>query len=229
MASIIFISILTAIGVGLLSSASNHQRLWISNLNPKKKKIEADFQKMKLLLEPKVKELIPWTSDEANLLSLEQVDFKKKKRGVIVTQGVFTSIYHEPMVAYTYKKYINKKYEDAIIYARTSNRAFEYRIKKDEVSIKINNKSIGTLKANGILYRKNRLMARINRSNSSSPILLHTQKGHMKELGHVTTQRQKDDIHQRALQLVDRHMNDNEEAVFLSLVLFEMVYHAVKK
>lgn len=229
MASLIFIGILTAIGVGLFSSASNSQRLWISNLNPKKKKIETDFQKLKLLVEPKVKALIPWTSDETNLLSLEQVDFKKKKRGVVVIQGTFTSIYHEPMVAYTYKKYINKKYEDAIIYARTSNRAFEYRIKKDEVSIKINNKPIGKLKANGILYRKKRLLARINRNTPSSPILLHTQKGHMKELGHVTTQRQKDDIHPRALQLVDQHMNNNEEAIFLSLVLFEMIYHSVKQ
>lgn len=231
MFSFVIIGISLIVGFSLLGGIATSSKFWLSNFRPSPKKIAADVDKMKLLMQPKVETLIPWTAEETALLSLDQIDFKKKKRGTTVAQGTFMSIYQEPMVTYNYKKYFNSKTEDAVIYARTSNRAFEYRIKNEEVTISINNHEVGTLRKDGILYKNNRLLARINKNSQDvlSPILLHTQKGHMKELGNLATKNNTDDISTRALQLVDKQMNENEEAVFLSLVIFEMVKKAVTK
>jgi hypothetical protein len=186
---------------------------------------------MKALMEPKLETIIPWTEEEKSLLSVEQVDLKKKKQGTTVVEGTFVSIYHEPMVAYIYKKYLNKKYEDAIIYARTSNRAFEYRIKKRQIAIRINNHDIGLLKEDNKLYRKNKVIASIDRNgrNRLTPVLLHDKKGQVKELGHIVKQQSSEEINKRALQLIDQQMNSNEEAIFLALVFLEIIHTSITR
>ena len=64
---------------------------------------------MKKLLAPQIEELIPWSGEEINLLSLKDGTVERKKRGTTVVQGTFNSIYHEPMITYAYKKYMSKK------------------------------------------------------------------------------------------------------------------------
>ncbi len=229
MLSILVAGTAVAVAFGIVGGMANNSRFWISNFNPNKKKIQDDLRTIKALMEPKLETIIPWTEEEKTLLSVEQIDVKKKRQGTIVVQGTLISIYHEPMVAYFYKKYLNKKSEDAIIYARTSNRAFEYRIKKGEVAIRINNHDIGSLKQDNKLYRKNKVIASINRDSQTNltPILLHDKRGQIKELGHLVKKQSSDEINKRALQLIDQQMNDNEEAIFLALVLFEMIHTSI--
>ena len=135
------------------------------------------------------------------------------------------------MVTYIYKKYLNKKYEDAIIYARTSNRAFEYRVKKNDIAIRINNHDIGILKNDNKLYRKNKVIASIGQNSQTNltPILLHDKKGQIKELGHIVKKPSSDEVNKRALQLIDQQMNSNEEAIFLALVLLKMIHSSITR
>ena len=200
------------------------------NLRPNDKKVALDVGKMKSLLAPKVKTLLPWTSNEMSLLSLDQVDVVRKKRKMTLVQGTFTSIYHEPMVTYIYKRYKSKK-EDAVIYARTSSRSFEFRVKNEEIGITINDKKVGVLKSNGVLYNtKNKMLGRINQGRNQllSPVLLYNKKGDMKELGQVVNKNLADQVTPRALQLVSPEMTETEEAIFLGMALLDIIYKSVK-
>jgi hypothetical protein len=202
---------------------------YLTNLRPSVKKIANDVKKMKALMAPTTSKLVPWSIEEMSLLSLEQVDRFKKKRITTVVQGTLVSIYQEPMATYTYKRYASRK-ENALIFARTSNRSFEYRIKDGTIQIKVNNELIGELRTNGVLYQNKRMLARINQSvEGYNPIFLLDRKGNMKELGHVADKKNEEAINPRALQLVDNKMNKQEADVFLSLALLDVIYKSVKK
>jgi hypothetical protein len=231
MLSILVAGTAVVVAFGVVGGMANNSRFWVSNFNPNKKKIQDDLRTMKALMEPKLETIIPWTEEEKSLLSAEQIDVKKKKKGTTVIEGTFISIYHEPMVTYIYKKYLNKKYEDAIIYARTSNRAFEYRVKKNDIAIRINNHDIGILKNDNKLYRKNKVIASIGQNSQTNltPILLHDKKGQIKELGHIVKKPSSDEVNKRALQLIDQQMNSNEEAIFLALVLLKMIHSSITR
>ncbi len=229
MVSFAVIAMAAIVSVFLFGMIASGARFYMLNYSPNERKILADVEKMKTLMAPNLNRLVPWTNEEMPLLSLEQVDVKQKKRGTTVAQGTFISIYHEPLVTYTYKKYLSPK-ENAVIYARTSNRAFEYRIKNGKVDIKINNQKIGSLHENGVLYNsKRKMLARINNEGTPvNPVLVHDQRGNMKELGTLVNQKNKEQINPRALQMIEPEMTDKEEALFLALTLFEMIHKTVQ-
>ncbi len=230
MITLLVLGMIGVVSVFLFGMIASGGRFYLLNYNPSKKKVLTDIKKMKKLLAPNINELIPWKGEEINLLSLKHGSVQRKKRGTTVVQGTFNSIYHEPMITYAYKKYMAKT-ENAVIYAQTSNRSFQYRIKDQQIELTINNKFIGILQSNGVLYNtKKKMLARINRKSDAPhyPVLIHSEKGHMKELGTLVTKTTEEQINPRALQFLDPNMTDQEEMVFLSLVLFDMIYKVVK-
>ncbi|MGB0863299.1 MAG: hypothetical protein ACPG19_14315 [Saprospiraceae bacterium] len=229
MISLIVIAGVLITSLALFGMIAKGGYTYLTNYRPSVKKIAADVKKMQGLMASTASKLVPWTVEEMSLLSLDEVDRVKKKRITTVVQGTLTSIYQEPMVTYAYKRYASKK-ENALIFARSSNRSFEYRIKDGAIQIKVNNKHIGELRTNGVLYQNKRMLARINQSiEGYNPILLLNRQGEMKELGHVADKKSKEVINPRALQLVDNKMNSDEESVFLSLALLDIIYKSVKK
>jgi hypothetical protein len=224
MVSFAVLAMAAIVSVLLFGMVARGARFYLLNYRPNERKILADVEKMKQLMAPSLERLVPWTNEEMPLLSLERVDVKRKKQGTTVAQGTFVSIYNEPMVAYTYKKYLSPK-ENSITYARTSNRAFEFRTKDNKVEIKINNQKIGTLHENGVLYNnRKKMLARINNEdNAMHPVLAHDMKGNMKELGTILSEKNEDQINPRALQMIEPQMNDKEEALFLALALYQLI------
>lgn len=195
------------------------------HFQPGKGKIRTDLKKMKDEIAPFIEELIPWNKEELELLSSNQVK-QKISRGIITTsEGVFNSIYHEPLIAYSYKKYISSK-SDEIIYARTSNHEFVYRTKKGSTELIIDNQKVGIINKQGLLHggRKKRLLARINKNENELelPIIIGN-----KERG-TLMKPESDSINPRAFQFVGE-MGKNEEAVFLSLAVLELVRDSIKK
>ena len=55
------------------------------------------------------KMLIPFNSEEMELLSLNQSNVSKRKRFSTVTKGIFNTIYYEPLIAYGIKNYSNNQ------------------------------------------------------------------------------------------------------------------------
>jgi len=190
------------------------------NFQPGRSKIKADLQKMKAEIQPFIDDLVPWTKEEMELLSLNQINKTVKKGFVSTAKGVITSIYHEPLIAWSYKRYVSPE-NNAVIYARSSHHEFVFRIKKDKTEFKIDDHVIGELRENGILYssKTNRLMARINKSKDE--LLLPVLVGD-KEVASLINPNLTTKTNPRAFEFLSE-MNNEEEAVLLSMAIFEMV------
>lgn len=193
----------------------------LKNYKPGRKRIQADLKEIKAELQPLVSELVPWNKEELQQLSLNVIH-KTKKKGVIYNaKGVFTSIYHEPLIAWYYRKYVSPK-EDSLLYVRTSNHQFVYRIKGDETEVLIDDQFIGKIDSNGKLYdyKKKNLLAQINKGADqlALPVLVN-----QKPVGALTNlEKAPKKVNQRAMELVG-DMQPEEENLFLALSLLELV------
>ena len=213
------------LGGGLVAIAALYALYFaLIHWQPGKGKIRSDLRKMKNEITPWIKELVPWNKEELELLSSSRVNEKVKKGMVTTAKGVFASVYHEPLIAYSYKKYISSK-DNSVLYARTSNHEFVYRTKKGKTELFIDNQKIGVINNQGLLYggRRNRLLARINKSKDTLelPIIIGD-----KEKG-TLMKASTDAINPRAFQFVGE-MKPQEEAVFLSLAILEMVKTSIE-
>lgn len=193
---------------------------FLINFQPGKSKIKADLLKMKAEIQPFIDDLVPWTKEELELLSVNQINKKINKSITTTAKGIITSIYHEPLIAWSYKRYVSPD-NNAILYARSAHHEFVFRIRKDTTEFQIDNQVIGTLKENGVLYsaKTNRLMARINRHPDE--LLLPVLIGN-KEVASLTNPVKTTKTNPRAFEFLSE-MNKEEEAVLLSLAILEMV------
>jgi hypothetical protein len=218
--------LLVIIGLVVLFSFAAIYALYqvLVNIQPGRSKIKADLQKMKEEIQPFIDELVPWTKEEMELLSLNQIN-KKVKKGIITTaKGVITSIYHEPLIAWSYKRYVSPD-NNAVIYARSSHHEFVFRIRKDKTEFKIDNQIIGSLRENGVLYsaKTKKLLARINRHPDE--LLLPVLVGE-KEVASLINPKLTTRTNPRAFEFLSE-MDKEEEAVLLSLAIYEFVKNEI--
>lgn len=217
--SILIAGILGLAGIYLLFKV-------ISNFQPGNNRVLEDLKKMKAEIADWTGALVDWNQEEMELLSLRQVNQKIKKGIGKTAKGVFTSIYHEPLIAYNYRQYLGGKGKNAILYARTSKDEFAYRIKPKSVLINVNNEYLGELKENGGLYggRRKRLMARINRDDELqlNPIIVGE-----KEVASVANPSRSNKFNPRAFEFLTP-MKAEEEKVFMSLAILEMVNDSIR-
>jgi len=198
----------------------------LTNFQPGRLKIKADLQKMKTEIQPFIDDLVPWTKEEMGLLSINQIN-KKIKKGIVTTaKGIITSIYHEPLIAWSYKRYVSPD-NNAVIYARSSHHEFVFRLRKNKTELKIDDQVIGTLRENGVLYssKTKRIMARINRSNDELflPILVGD-----KEVASLINLDKTTKTNPRAFEFLS-DMDEKEEAILLSLAIFEFVKNEIPR
>ena len=190
------------------------------NFQPGSNKINQDLRKMREEIQPWIDDLIPWTAEEMELLSFNQVN-KVLKKGVAPTvKGIITSIYNEPMIAYSYKRYVSPN-PNALLLVRTSHHEFVYRIRNKVIEVHIDKQPVGTIREGGLFYHRknNRLLARINREEGE--LLLPVIVGD-REVGSLNLPDKTMKANARAFQLLSK-MSKEEEAIFLSLTSFELI------
>lgn len=210
---LILIAFLVVLGVYTIAQV-------LKNFQPGKSRVGTDVAKMKAALQLFINDLVPWNKEELDLLSFNQIN-KKIGKGIVKTgQGVITSIYHEPMIAWSYKRYVGGG-DNAVLYAATSHHDFVFRIRNNGTTIVIDNEEVGQLRDNGVLYstQTNRLIARINREGNhlALPVLVGDKE--------VATLKKPDYVQQtnsRAYELL-ANMDQEEEAILLSFTILEMV------
>lgn len=117
--------------------------------------------------------LVPWDEEMLALLSLNRSKVKKPGFWDSTSEGVFTSIYQEPILAYAGQ--ISGK--TAVYVANTSNKEFIFRQKEKETEIWVNNQPFavyinGTLLAAG---RSSQILARLEPDllEAQWPVLLN--------------------------------------------------------
>ncbi|MEN0003304.1 MAG: hypothetical protein AAF798_04145 [Bacteroidota bacterium] len=198
-----------------------------SSYNPGKKRVQEDLKKMKLDLDQQNVELVPIDEGELELFSTNQIKQILKKGITTTATGVFTTIFDEPVLAYSYKKYVSKGH-NAILLVRTANHEFAYRIQKGEIRIVIDSQLVGALKADGVLYgaKSQKVLAKVNReSDRQLPVLVNNRE--VGNLALVPTGSSK--LKDRAFQFVRDDLSRDERNIFLSLAALEMVMQKVEQ
>lgn len=194
---------------------------YLRNYRPGKKRIQADLAKIRAEMEPLAAQLIPWTKEELEQLSLNVINKERKKGLVYDAKGVFTTIYHEPVIAWYYRRYKDKQ-ENSLLYVRTSNHEIVYRTKGDETEVVVNNQFAGWISGDGKLYdfRKKELLGQIlpGKGEQSLPVVVKDKPAGA--LVNVSQAPKK--VYQRAMEMV-ANMPEEEENLFLALTLKELV------
>ncbi|MEM0993910.1 MAG: hypothetical protein AAF847_08120 [Bacteroidota bacterium] len=194
------------------------------NWNPSDSKIQEDIRQMRAEIEPFAADLVPLDSKELELFSLNQLNQTLSKSMTTTAKGVYTSIYQEPLVAYSYKKYFG---ENALLYARTATREIVYRISKKGIKVAINQNYYGTIKQ-GVLYGRDTKKA-LAQVNARTPELMLPVIVGEKEVGLLNAPNVADTPQPRAFRYVSNELNEAEEQAFLTLAILELVQKQVEE
>lgn len=161
--------------------------------------------------------LVPWDKEMLSLLSLNRSNVKKPGFFRSTEEGVFTSIYQEPVLAYVSQQSGNT----AVVVARTSDREFIFRQKGKETEIWLNSQPFGVLADGALLAagKTSRLLARLEKKPGEPqfPVLLGDAVA-----ASIANPDLSDSPNPRALTLL-REVSSEEESVLLALAMLVVV------
>ncbi|NJL74662.1 MAG: hypothetical protein HC892_06120 [Saprospiraceae bacterium] len=215
--------IFVVLGAGLAFTSFSILKKVFLNFNPAESAIQEDIRKMRLAVEPYLNKLVPIDKKELELFSLNQVQQMLKKSITTTASGIFTSIYQEPLLAYSYKKYVGKG--KALLFARTAEHEFVFNIGKKNTVVAINKMYYGTI-IDHKLYRDEKgkqLLGMVSESgNNMLPILVGN-----RQVAALLDPEVVKSPQPRAFQFVAASLDDEEEKAFLTLAILEMVQRMV--
>lgn len=187
-------------------------------VRPGLKQMKKDVLRLRSGSRPAAANLIPFKNDEIELLS-SSVDFKslgnrfRKKKS-----GFLNSIYNEPLVAFTIKKYLSKA-DRKIIYARTTSDEFVFIQKKDTVQLYLNGNPFGKFENDNLyLLKDKKRIAWIEGDKSQSRPLFTPNK----KLALINPNIQLNDSATRAFQFVG-DINASEQKILLSVIIYKLL------
>ena len=143
------------------------------NLDPESQAWKNTVERLRARLQSQAAgALIPWDKETLSLLSLNQTMVKKPGLIGSTYEGVFTTIYQEPALAYA----AQKKGSTSVLIARTSDREITFRRRELETEIWVGGQPFGIFTDNALISagKNSRLLARIEQSEKVSqiPVLL---------------------------------------------------------
>lgn len=196
----------------------------MKNYRPSRAKIQQDLQQIRAELAPYVADLVPWSSEEMEQLSYNQIKRNTKSGLVKSSKGVLTTVYHEPVIAWAYKRYVSKD-ENGLIYARTSDQEFIYRLKKGEVEMVIGDQLVGFVNQQGVVLSQkgNKQLAQVSQNYEN---LVLPMKVNDKLVGSLSNPSRNQKGNTRVFQHLAKLEKEEEELV-LSLSILEMVKREV--
>ena len=198
----------------------------VLKIPPGIRKINQDLSLIREMLRPVQDQLIPFQEEnEMELMSLKH-EIKSQKQGLDkLLIGKIYSIYYEPMVAFAYKDYI-KGVRDALLYCRTRNDEFIFRVKKRDIDVYFNGRQVALIDVNNVMHglKSRSVLGRIK--PYSSELLSVIIKDRV--VGQMFNPSRPHSPQQRAFTLI-ANLDDEEEGIFLALTLFEMVHRMISK
>lgn len=200
------------------------------NIAPSKKRMQMEINRMKEDMDKWIAPLIPINEEELDVFSLGQ-DKQVIRKGVSTTaKGIFTTIYNEGVMAYSYRQYLGSDdKKNALLYARTAEHEYIYWIKKGEATLFIDDQEVGQLSKDGILRgkRTGKQIARVEKGKTEYlPVIVGN-----KELGSISTKAisSGDTLRERAFEFMQSDLSPKEEQLFLALVLEELVGRTIRQ
>lgn len=160
--------------------------------------------------------LVPWDAEMMSLLSFNRTIVKKPGFFDNTAEGVYTTIFHEPVLAYA----VQISGKTSVTVAATSDREFIYRNKGKETEIWLNGQPFalyidGNLLAAG---KSSRLLARLEQSNDelALPVLIGD-----KEAASIANPNRISSPNPRALTVL-RTLSAEEENALLAIAVLKM-------
>ncbi len=193
------------------------------SLQGTKGKIRRDTNKLREELKAYLDKLVPLDSTELELLSLNQSDRTVSRGMNKVIKGAFTSIYHEPLVAYAYKEY-SAEAKKAVLLILTHDREFIYNIDGNTTELSINGQVYGTINNKGQLLRDQQLLGELKVEDG---LELSPFKAKDKLVARVKNPERVDTVNPRAFSILEP-MNEEEEEIFLSLSMLYLIQSSNK-
>jgi hypothetical protein len=192
----------------------------ILGIPPGISRINKDLAFMRQLTKPIADQIIPWEDEKELELMALKVEVKSQKRGMDkMMVGSVQSIYFEPMVTFAYRDYV-KGVREALLYCRTRNMEFVYRIKKRDIDVFLNGNQVAIIDQQGIMHglKSRSALGSVKPYSSDllSIVVLDREAGHL-----FNPLRPHSDV-QRAFYLMTR-LKDEEERIFLALGLYELI------
>ena len=179
-----------------------------------------DIEKLKSGMIEQVKALVPMSLTELELLSVNQSGVTTTRGLNAVKTGSFTSVYHEPLIAYAHKSY-NYPPDSSILLISTASDDFIYKSEGERTQVFLNNSELGIIDSNGNMYdpRTKKQLARIEADQvlSSHPVKIGE-----KEVGEIVNIRLNESPNPRAYQFLEP-MDEREEQIFKALTFLSLV------
>lgn len=164
--------------------------------------------------------LINWEETEIDLLSLNQVERTFSKRFASTVSGILNSIYHEHMIAYSYREFPSRK-NRKVLYATTKKHEFFYIISDSDVQIYVDQFFLGYMTPQGLLYgkKKKRLIGRINDIDRRlKPIVIGD-----KEVAAVLDPLDHDKYNPRAFEYISSKISHADFLITLAFTIYVIV------
>lgn len=187
---------------------------------PGKARLKREMEELRKEVKPLSEHLIPWEGEELELMSLIHAERKVKSAFESSVTGIISSIYHEHMIAYQWKKLPALGGDFQIIVANTAKYRYEYVIKGGKTSFYVDDKFLGELRKDNKLYlSKNRVLGSIEQKTNSEwwPIFFNQQL-----VGSLVNIQKARAVNPRAFQL-QRGITSDGELVFLSFAIFKII------
>lgn len=193
---------------------------WLEDLiDPLSGRITRDLASMRHDLAPWKEKLVPIMPREWELLSSYYIPQERRKRKGAPEKGLFSTIYQEPVIAWSFKDYPGKK-QTSLLVARTSKQEYLYKRTGSDTELIIGPYKVGTIGSDGKLIssRKRELLAQLDRATGTYiPVMVYG-----KEAGAIALPGDTYVPMPRAFAFVNE-MAENEMELFLSLAIFELV------
>lgn len=213
---------LTIISVLLLIAVFSLFKMWSANRMPGKKQRARAVRELKEEMDGWSADLVPLNKEELDLFSLAQDKQVVKTGAGASAKGTFTTIFHEPVVSYSYRRYLGKQVNE-LLYARTAEHDYVYWTENGKTSLEIDEQPVGTI-SNGALLgaRTGKAIAQI--AGQAEENYLPISVGNRK-VGSITTlpASKTDPLSQRAFEFIPDDLNDKEEQLLMSLATLELV------
>lgn len=198
----------------------------ITNLKPGQRKIQAD---LKSIREETLKlissELTPVRKEDLELISLKETMHKEKKWVVRNVQGLFHTIFEEPVIAYYSRWYPSG---EVVLFAKTDRHEFFYWLHGKMLDIVVDEAALGAFyPETGELLsaRTKKTIARLEKGTQGKAIYINDrQVGRMALL----KPNSKDILSQRVFDFVVNELSAEEEAIILALSISEMIQLAAR-
>ena len=196
---------------------------WSSHRMPRKKHRARVLSELQEDMEAWSPQLIKMDKEELDLFSLTQDKQVVKTSGAGKTaKGTFTTIFNEPVVSYSYRRFLGKQVNE-LLYARTAEHDYVYWTEKGKTKLEIDQQPVGTLEGKRLLgERTGKELARI--ATEARENYLPVSVGN-REVGALTNlpTTSSDGLSQRAFEFIPEDLTEKEEQLLLSLAVRELV------